>query len=123
MKSVEIKCRLKELRMSRGLTQTGIAMELNVSQQTISRIEMEESEIPIDLAVKAAEYFSVSVEYILGLSEERRLTSVVNRALHISNGHEDFMMAYMALSPENQERVTDLVDDLWNLQKTYEAEV
>jgi len=41
-----MKCRLKELRMARGLTQTGIAMELNVSQQTISRIEMGISDIP-----------------------------------------------------------------------------
>jgi len=115
-----MKCRLKELRMARGLTQTGIAMELNVSQQTISRIEMGISDIPVDVAIRAADYFHVSVSYILGLSEERRVVSAVHKSLYMMDQHADFMFDYLTLSAEEKECVNGLVNRLKMIQDSFQ---
>ena len=63
--------RLKDLRVSRGFTQAKMARELDTSQQTISRIEYKDEMIPTDILIKASKYFNVSVDYILGLTDEK----------------------------------------------------
>lgn len=63
--------RLKELRLSRGYTQSRMAMELGTSQQTISRIERKEGEIPADILLRASKQFHVSVDYLSGLTEKK----------------------------------------------------
>ena len=117
-----MECRLKELRTARGLTQTGMALELNVSQQTISRIEMGVSEIPIDLAVRAAAYFHVSVECLLGISEERRNVSAVSKSLYMAGQYEDFLAEYILLKPEYRRHVAGLIERLLKTQRVFEQQ-
>lgn len=116
-------CRLRELRVKRGLNQTGLAMILNVSQQTISRIEAGTSEIPIDLAVQAAKYFSVSVDYLLGLSEERSNTKGIRKDIYVANQHEDFLIEYTRLDKSQKRTIEYLIKGLNAAQKEYEASV
>lgn len=58
--------RLKDLREDRDLTQGSIAEFLNIKQNTYSQYENGRRQIPIDLLVKLADYYGVSVDYILG---------------------------------------------------------
>ena len=55
--------RLKELRKQRHISQVKIAMDLNVSQNTISRYETGEREAGYDMLIRIAEYFDNSVDY------------------------------------------------------------
>lgn len=57
--------RLKEIRKSKGISQLKLAMDLNTSQNTISRYETGEREPGINELIKIADYFNVSVDYIL----------------------------------------------------------
>ena len=57
--------RLKEIRKSKGISQIRLAMELNTSQNTISRYETGEREPGIAELIKIADYFNVSVDYLL----------------------------------------------------------
>ncbi len=57
--------RLKEIRKIKGISQLKLAMELNTSQNTISRYETGEREPGINELIKIAEYFNVSVDYLL----------------------------------------------------------
>jgi transcriptional regulator with XRE-family HTH domain len=57
--------RLKEIRKSKGLSQIKLAMELNTSQNTISRYENGEREPGIGELIKIADYFNISVDYLL----------------------------------------------------------
>ena len=57
--------RVRELRKEHKLKQEELAAKINVSQQTISRIEKEENSLPADTLVDLAKYFGVSVDYIL----------------------------------------------------------
>lgn len=62
--------RLKEIREDRDLTQKEICRILNISQVVYSRYETGIRLIPIDKLVKLAEYYKVSIDYILGLTDE-----------------------------------------------------
>jgi len=61
--------RLKELRKKKGISQLRLATDLNTTQNTISRYETGEREPGIDELVKIADYFNVSVDYLIGRTE------------------------------------------------------
>ena len=61
--------RLKELRKKKGMSQLRLATDLNTTQNTISRYETGEREPGIDELIKIADYFNVSVDYLVGRTE------------------------------------------------------
>lgn len=61
--------RLKELRKKKGISQLRLATDLNTTQNTISRYETGEREPGIDELIKIADYFNVSVDYLIGRTE------------------------------------------------------
>lgn len=67
--------RLKQLRTTRGVSQVRLAMELSVSQHTISRYETGEREADYAMLIRIADYFDVSIDYLL----ERTDNPVFNR--------------------------------------------
>ena len=69
------KMRLKELRKQKHISQIKLAMDLSVSQNTISRYEQGEREAGYDMLVRIADYFNVSVDYLL----ERTDNPEINR--------------------------------------------
>lgn len=56
--------RLKELRKARRITQLKLAMDLNLTQNTVSRYETGEREPGIAELVRIADYFHISVDYL-----------------------------------------------------------
>ncbi|MBE6669393.1 MAG: helix-turn-helix transcriptional regulator [Ruminococcaceae bacterium] len=67
--------RLKELRKSRKVSQLKLAMDLNMNQNSISRYETGEREADYTTLIKLADYFNVSIDYLL----ERTDNPEVNR--------------------------------------------
>ena len=65
--------RLKELRKKKGISQLRLATDLNTTQNTISRYETGEREPGIDELVKIADYFNVSVDYLIGRTENPKM--------------------------------------------------
>lgn len=57
--------RLKEIRKSKGISQLKLALDLNTNQNTISRYETGEREPGINELIKLADYFNVSIDYLL----------------------------------------------------------
>ena len=64
--------RIKGLREDKDLTQVDIAKYLNVAQNTYSQYENGKREVPITVLIKLCQYFDVSSDYILGLSDEKK---------------------------------------------------
>ena len=62
--------RIRDLRVDRGLTQRQIAELLNVSQNTYSQYEIGITRYPLDAVVKLAVYYGVSLDYLVGLTDE-----------------------------------------------------
>ena len=62
--------RLKEIRKQRGVTQLKLAMDLNISQNTISRYETGEREADYTTLIRLADYFNVSLDYLLERTDD-----------------------------------------------------
>ena len=62
--------RLKELRNLRRISQLKLAMDLNMNQNTISRYENLEREADYETLIKIADYFDVSIDYLLGRTDK-----------------------------------------------------
>ena len=60
---------MRELREERGLTQQELATELNLNPVTYLHYEKDQREPPLCVLADMAEYFGVSVDYLLGLKE------------------------------------------------------
>ena len=65
--------RLKELRKKKGISQLRLATELNTTQNTISRYETGEREPGIAELIKIADYFNVSVDYLIERTENPKM--------------------------------------------------
>ena len=63
--------RLKKLRKERHISQLKLALDLNMNQNSISRYENLEREADYETLIKFADYFGVSLDYLLGRSNER----------------------------------------------------
>lgn len=62
--------RLKYLRNTANLTQEQLGKLFEISARAVSNYENESRQIPIDLQLKIANYFDVTVDYILGRTNE-----------------------------------------------------
>ena len=57
---------IRNLRIDGGYTQAQIAEYLNVKQNTYSQYEVGTLNYPIDVLLKLADFYNVSVDYLLG---------------------------------------------------------
>ena len=64
--------RLKKLRKERNISQLKLALDLNTNQYTISRYENMEREADYETLIKFADYFGVSLDYLLGRTENKQ---------------------------------------------------
>lgn len=64
--------RLRNLREDNDLSQNEIARILNCYQTTYSRYETEDLNIPIQSLKKLAIFFNTSIDYIIGLTDEKK---------------------------------------------------
>lgn len=101
--------RIKTLREIRKMTQVRLALELGVTQETISGYETGRIRPSYDILVKMANCLNTSLDYLLGRTENillsdyyKKLTEQENRLLHYFN----------LLSSQNRERVIGYIDAL-----------
>ncbi len=63
--------RLKELRKAKRISQLKLALDLNMNQNAISRYENLEREADYKTLIKFADYFDVSLDYLLGRDDKK----------------------------------------------------
>ena len=64
--------RLKEIREDKDLKQSDIAKILHTTQQQYSKYELGLQVIPVERLVKLAKFYNTSVDYLIGLTNERK---------------------------------------------------
>ena len=62
--------RLEDLRVDNDKTQIEIAEYLNLNRTVYWRYEQGEREIPVWALIKLADYYRVSTDYLLGLTDD-----------------------------------------------------
>lgn len=64
--------RLKEIREDKDLYQKDVANALEIKQQQYSEYEIGKRLIPIDKLVKLAKFYNTSIDYLVGLTNDRK---------------------------------------------------
>lgn len=64
--------RIRDLREDNDLNQTQVAKILGMSQTGYSKYETGENDIPTDILIKLARFYDVSVDYILGETNNKK---------------------------------------------------
>ena len=64
--------RLSLLRKERDMTQKEVSQELGISLNSYQRYETEEREPTAPILVQMAKFYNVSLDYLVGLTDERR---------------------------------------------------
>ena len=102
--------RLKELRKKAHLTQIEFARAFGVAQNTVSNWENENRIVDSDTAKKLADFFGVTVDYLLG-REEAAAVPEVSEAPEAAASDNDIKFALFG--GENIEEITDeMMDDV-----------
>ena len=61
--------RIKDLREDADLTQQDLASYLHIKQNTYSQYENRKRQLPLEILIRLAEFYHVSTDYILGLTD------------------------------------------------------
>ncbi|MDE7177124.1 MAG: helix-turn-helix domain-containing protein [Lachnospiraceae bacterium] len=64
--------RIRDLREDKDLTQTKLAKLIGMSQTGYSKYETGENDIPTNILIKLANLHETSVDYLLGLTDEKK---------------------------------------------------
>lgn len=103
--------KLSELRKSKGLSQIELAKILNVNQNTISRWENGDREPNPDMLKTIANYFQVSVDYLL---ENEPLTNKkIPKDLRKILEEEEVTLNGRMMSAEDKEKIYKVIEAMY----------
>lgn len=99
--------RIAMLRKKQNLSQKELGSIIGVAQNTISNWENGNREPDFNTALRIANYFHVSVGYLLGQDEEKPPAE----SEELSDDELRLLSAYRAASGKRKEAVLDLLED------------
>lgn len=94
---------IRQLRMLRGMTQTELARILGVSKQSVSNWENDNIQPSVEMLVKLCRCFSVSADYMLGLSQRQYLETTgltVEQLSHLQQVVDDLRLSRLPQQSE-----------------------
>lgn len=68
---INMRLRIRDLREDSDLTQKQVAEYLMCDQSLYSKYEREERVLPLEAAIKLAQFYHTSVDYLVGLTGNR----------------------------------------------------
>ena len=89
--------KLKELRKENKKSQEELAKYLNLNQTSYGRYELETSEPTIDTLCKLADYYGVSLDYLVG-------RDFSNEFGYLNNEEKEIIRAYRQMNRDNKIR-------------------
>lgn len=103
---------IRTLREGRSLTQKSLGQIIGVAESTISLYESGKRQPPQDVLIKLANYFSVSVDYLLGMDEKETANKIQPAAVSVSELNAKLASMMTDLPVQDFQRVLDFVAGL-----------
>lgn len=91
--------RLRELRKDKGLTTTELGNIIGCSNPTITNYERGYRKPDPETLIKLAEFFGVSVDYLLGLEDRTESASVAPTGEKLTDEERELLALFRELSP------------------------
>ena len=85
---------LSQLRKERGISQKKAATDLGISQALLSHYEKGIRECGLDFVIKCSEYYGVTTDYLLGVSDSR--TGIATDSLSQLDDDEEHSVSTLA---------------------------
>lgn len=114
--------RIKTLREKRGLIQEILAAEVGITQQMLSKYERDISVIKVDILKKLAEYFNVTTDYLLGMSDTKRDLSCEVKMNDSLDKYYDLIEVYKRLDEYEQEMIWSIIQTVGRLEEKRKRE-
>ncbi|MBQ3492511.1 MAG: helix-turn-helix transcriptional regulator [Clostridia bacterium] len=99
--------RLKELRLSRNLSQVKVAEVLGCNQTAVGKYERGQLEPSLETLVKLANFFNCSIDYLLGLEDDFGNVNVVSagETVELSEDERELLSCFEVLGPFEREAI------------------
>ena len=85
---------LQDLREDRDISRKDLALALNISVSTLVMYEQGRREPNIDMLIKMADYFDVSIDFLVGRSFKNENNELLVEALHLKNEIDKLPQGY-----------------------------
>ena len=102
---------LKQLRLSRHLTQQQLAMRMDLAQQTIYKYENCISEPDIHTLIRFANFFDTSVDYLIGNTDNPQRPGTY-RETALTAEELEHIRAYRSMPNKMHHLINELVSEL-----------
>ena len=103
---------IRKIRKGRNLTQTQVARVLGITQQYYSKYEKGLTQPNIDTLIKLSEIFSVSIDYLTGVSDIPNPYT----AEKFTPKEANIILEFRRLSKENQIRIDERLSAMIDAQ-------
>ncbi|MEA5008226.1 helix-turn-helix domain-containing protein [Clostridium tyrobutyricum] len=100
--------RLKKLRQSKHLKQNDLAKNLGIGRTTLSNYELNNRQPDFDTLEKIANYFNVSIDYLVGRSNYKTFDEYV-----FNNDFQNLAHKLKKANKETQKLATDIFDHIY----------
>ncbi|ODA41594.1 helix-turn-helix transcriptional regulator [Desulfosporosinus sp. BG] len=67
-----MRLRIRDVREDHDLTQQQVAQYLMCDQSLYSKYERGERDVPLNIMIKLAQFYKTSVDYLVGLTENKK---------------------------------------------------
>ncbi len=102
--------RIYELRKKFGLKQSDLADKLGISQQTLSRIENEITHPAIDVLCALADYFDVSIDYLVCRNELQQIITLEDPVMETLIENYDFLKMIGKLNEKEKQAILQIIE-------------
>lgn len=110
--------RIRELRVSRKLSQQELADLLKISKSSVNMYERGEREPGLDLIEAIADFFNVDLDYLMGKSDnpQKYLISSTKDAT-LTTDETKLLDLYRNFNDEGKEKLLDTASDMAQLER------
>lgn len=108
--------RIRELRIKRGINQEILAQAIGITQQTVSKLENQRYNAPLDLIINIARYFEVTVDYLLELTEFKRSWEEQQNVDEKLDEYYEHIKLYEELNESNKKTLKIIMERLREAQ-------
>lgn len=105
--------RLRDLREDCDLSQLEVASKINTSQSYYAQYENGNRPIPFERIIELAKYYKVSIDYIAGLTNDKK---GLNKS-DLQESEEQLLKKFRSLSSERKGKILERMDMLTEEQE------
>lgn len=98
--------RLKELRIEKGLSQLKVSSSIGRNNKSYSCYELEQRQMDYETLIAVADFFDVSIDYLLGRTENKRFLASIDeneKGFVCSADEKELVLLYRQLSNEQKQ--------------------